>query len=336
MLADLLGPAGQELIRKAQEARPTLEELVQARVKEAGIITTITDERGKEAANTQVEAIVALRKRLEESEIRSAANIFYTLHRTLTGWLSGWDKLLEAREKSLTTALARYHTALEEAKERERQRLQRIADEEALRKREEAEKEAARKAKEELDAAEELRQKALADLVGYLKLVGEKKAVAECEELAKRRSDNLNQVMQDIRGAQEALDSLSKGNTEEALAIMRFSREAPPPPPPPPPVIEPIAPAVVYVPPAELPSSLRGLHWVPHWEAICGHQGNEPECRNCQSMPRQYLTIDERAIRDKMKRSGEGSGGTQQNPNTTLIPGFRTWWTQEATTRRTP
>jgi hypothetical protein len=337
-LAELLGPTGQELIREAQNAKPTLDELVRARVAEAGTITTIVDDAGQLAANIRLEQIVELRKHLQKSVVKTAAGVFHQLHRTLTGWISAWDALLEVRERSLSGAMARYEKQKEEAVERERQRLQRIADEAARRKQEELRQEAERKAKEELDAAESQRQAALIQLVGYLGLVGEKTAVEECLAMAKQRSDNLDQVKQDIAGIESALDSLGKGNTAEALSVMKFTQKAPPPPPPPPPVLESVVPAAVYVPPpAPIPSALRGTRRVPKWRIVCGHaKANIESCANCAKVAREFLVLDESAVTHKMKKLGEASGGSMERPNVVLIPGFECWWETEATLRRTP
>jgi hypothetical protein len=336
---DLLTPGGQELIRMAQEARPTLDELVQARLKESATITTIESDEAQAVADAELQQVISLRKKLLGSIIKDTATVFHTLHRQLTGWIGAWDKLLDAREKSLGRALVDWQQKKEREAERERQRLAAIAAENARKEQERLRKEAEEKAAKELAEAELDRQTVLSSLLSYLGLMGEKKALQECAELAKRRSENINQVRQDTQAAREALESLSRGNTEEALTIMKFTKDAPPPPPPPPPRVETVAPAAVYVPaPTPPPSSLRGMRAVPKFEIICGHaKGNASEsCPNCAKIERRFLVVDEGEVKRAISKLGEASGGTKQAPNLNIVPGYRVWWETDATLRRTP
>jgi hypothetical protein len=324
------------LIQAAQNAKPGLEELVQLRVKESQTITVIKDDAGMLVANAQLERIVELRNNLKASDVTKAADILHKAHRILTGWRNGWDKLLETRETSLKRALVAYQQAKEEAAARERERLRRIAEEEARQKQEKLRLEAERKRKEELAELEQTRQNVLGQLCMSFRFSGGQQAAAECEQLAKRRSDNANQVRQDIEAAQQALDSLGKGNLSEATSIMRFTQEAPPPPPPPPPQVEVVAPAAVYVPePEPLPSAVKGTRPEPHFAMLCEHDAaNGETCANCQQIPRKFLKLDESGVKAHLKKMGEGLGGTVDQPNTTAVPGIKVWWTREATLNR--
>jgi hypothetical protein len=336
-----LGASEMELVRKAQAAQPQLEALVQARLKESATITIISDDTAMAAANAQVEQIIKLRKQIAESDLREAATAFNRLHKTLTGVISAWDKLLEAREKSLSTAIVARQDELEAAREKERRRLQAVEEEKAKKKQEELRREAEAKAKAELDAAEVQRAETLSLLAQSFASLRTKQgemSEAECRQALARKSDNVNQVKQDTEAAAAALDSLMAGNVEEAVAIMQFSKEAPPPPPPPPPRVEQVmTPSVVVREAPPLPSAVKAGRSEPHVVMACVHaDGNDPECSNCLKVPRKFLVVDLSAAKTHLRNMGEATGGTSQNPNTTLIPGLLCWWERVATLRRTP
>jgi hypothetical protein len=337
VLPDIAGAV--PLVQRAQKIQPELNQLVQTRLQESGTITVIVDDVGMTAANAQVAQIVQLRNTLAKSVIREAADQVHALHRTLTGWLNAWDSLLEAREKSLSRAIVARQDELEAAVERERKRKQREAEEEAQRTAARLRAEAEEHAKKELAQAHEQRTKLFTQLYSYFDMLGEegKRPAKECRELAELQSTNINQVRQDVQAAEQALDSLGRGNLDEALSIMKFSKESPPPPPAPV-VLAPVVPKAVFVrEPPPLPSSVRAARSVPHFQMICEHDkaNASRSCENCRLVDRQFLVLDEAEVKRAINRLGPAIGGTAQAPNTTAIPGLRVWWEREASTRRT-
>jgi hypothetical protein len=328
------------VLLKANLEKKTLDELVALRLRESQMITVVTDDTSYAHTDAQLALVVQARNQIAESSIRAAATHFGTIHRKLTGWLKAWNDPLVAREESLSAALVDYQERRKKEAEAERLRLEREAQEKARIENERLRKEAEARAKEMLDAAEQDRQDAmflLAKAFASLNTSQGKRSQKETVALAQRHWENINQVQQDTMAARAALDSLSQGNVEEAVRLMKFTKEQPAAPPPPLFVEtvqpEPVA-TLTEMQPAKA-SSLRGTQMVPRYSTMCEHEdGDDEGCPECLKIPRKFLKIDHNAVGAYLRKQGEAMGGTPEQPNFTAIPGLRIYWTREPRVKR--
>ena len=68
-----------------------------------------------------------------------------------------------------------------------------------------------------------------------------------------------------------------------------------------------------------------GFRQVPKWRMRCGHErADDPKCATCQSVPREYLTLNPKRVQARVNGFGLNAS----------IPGIEVWMECETSVRR--